>query len=118
MSLDNLSSTVLAGTKRSLLCSVNQPSAATNNIFLRFIPHIYSFSDLKVQGYYSTGITNNSQVIVRNILNDIARLDFNSIRTSDGGQYGYRVQITNRGNFVYLYGLTTINVTGKQKCVK
>ena len=116
MSLDNLGSTVLAGTKRSIICSVIDHPSVMSGIFLSSLLITYQLFDLNVQEYIPIEIMNTSQVTVHNILEGIARLDFNSIRSSDGGEYEYVAQATNKGIFVSLSGFITINVISEQNC--
>ena len=103
MSLDDLDNIVLAGTRRSLLCStVNQSGS------FQVQSETKAYNLFGIDYYpFLTITTNSSRVIVHNITNGIARLDFNPILTSDGDEYIYKDYAGT------LYGLIHLNVTSE-----
>ena len=99
VSVDQGGTPLLAGTSRSLSCSISTPVTSANFTWMK-------------NG--SPVNTSDSRITVNSTANT-STLQFNPLRTSDGGQYQCVTTVTSGGNSVNLTDELDLNVTSKWK---
>ena len=89
---------LLAGTSRSLLCTVSGS-----------VTSVVQFSWRR----NGSPLVNNSRVLLSTDSHNTSSLQFNPLRTSDGGLYQCEVTLTNNTEIVNVTGDIELNVTGE-----
>ena len=95
--IESLSTSLLAGTSQNLSCSVDSSVLAT---------FIWKKDDSPVN-------TNDSRITVSSLTSTISTLQFNTLHTSDGGQYQCVATVMSGGNSANLTDEIDLNVTSK-----
>ena len=113
-SVVNDSNVVLAGRRQSLLC-VASTVGEIDYLSVRFwhIGYHYKVDGTGANAHDYVLVMNDSRVTIDNADEGITRLEFNPIRSSDGGEYLCRAIVNNTHPYELLYDIIHLNVTSK-----